>query len=608
MRRDENPDMGRLMLALALSAVVVIGFHYLYEKPRLEAVRQQLALLAQQQAAQSPQSSQDTPKPSATGPDLARDIVPSGGIPHAEAVAQESGRLAISTPRLHGSLSLTGARLDDLTLADYFQEIEKKHEVVLLSPAKAHNPYYIEQGWTAPGDIRVPDSNSLWQIVADKPDQIRLTPDNPVTLRWDNGAGLVFERVIAVDNDYLFTITQRVINKTDKPVQLHPYALVSRVNRSEHKAFYILHEGPVGVLDKILHEYSFDKLVKEGKKTQNATSTSISSTGGWVGVSDKYWLTALIPPQQDKIDARFSYRQRDNSDRFQVDYLGPIVEIAANGQTEQTSHFFAGAKEVRLIDGYEKKLGVARFDRAIDFGWFYFLTKPFFYALDFLGKNIGNFGIAIMMFTVFLKLQVFPLANKSYASMSKMRALQPKVTALREKYADDRLKLQQETMALYQQEKVNPLSGCWPMFIQIPVFFALYKVLFVTIEMRHAPFFGWIKDLSAPDPTTIFNLFGLLPFTPPSVLMIGVWPLVMGITMWLQMRVSPTSPDPIQAKVFAFMPIMFTFMLANFPSGLVIYWAWSNCWSIVQQMVIMKKHGTPIELFRPKPAEADTNG
>ena len=595
MRRDDTPDMGRLMLAIALSAVVVIGFHYLYEKPRLEAQR---AALQQQLASSAAASDPDIARPTAkTSLDLANDKILATGLPHHQAVLAGGERLKISTPRLHGTLALTGARLDDLTLADYFQQVDRKDEVVLLSPAQSENPYYIDQGWTAPGDVKVPDAQTPWQPVVEKGKTAILTPETPVTLRWDNSAGLVFERVLRVDDNYLFTTTQRVINNTDNPVTLHPYALVSRLNRKENAAFYILHEGPTGVLNKILKEYSFQKMRKEGKDNPNGLNVTENSTGGWLGITDKYWLTALIPDQQQAIEARYNYRLRDTADRFQVDYLGPERQVPAKGQIEDTSHFFAGAKEVKLIDRYEKQLGVERFDRAIDFGWFYFLTKPFFFALDFLGKKIGNFGLAIMLFTVVLKLAVFPLANKSYASMSKMRKLQPKITELRALYEEDKVKLQQETMALYQREKVNPLSGCLPMLIQIPIFFALYKVLFVTIEMRHAPFFGWIQDLSAPDPTTIFNMFGLLPFTPPSFLMIGVWPLVMGITMWLQMKLSPTSPDPVQAKVFMFMPIMFTFMLAQFPSGLVIYWAWSNSWSIVQQLVMMKKHGTPIELF-----------
>jgi YidC/Oxa1 family membrane protein insertase len=604
MRRDETPDMGRLILAIALSFGVVTAFHYLYEKPRIEAQRQQQKI----QAAANPvnhDSLAPTIKPTIG---LSNDVATSTStnLPHVQAVAQGGQRLKINTPRLHGTLALTGARLDDLTLADYFQQVDRKNEVILLSPNQAENPYVIEQGWTAGGDLKMPDASSIWQVVADKkaPAPV-LTPETPVTLRWDNGAGVVFERVMAVDDNYLFTVTQRVINNTDQVIRLHPYGLISRLNRIEHKDFYILHEGPVAVLNGVLKEFGFQKMSKEGRKSQAPVVSSENSTGGWMGITDKYWLTALIPDQQQMIEARFNYRLRDNADRFQVDYLGPEKQVPAKGQIEDTSHFFAGAKEVKLIDKYEKKLSVARFDRAIDFGWFYFMTKPFFFALDFLGQKIGNFGLAIMLFTVILKLAVFPLANKSYASMSQMRKLQPKIMELREKYPEDRLKLQQETMELYKQEKVNPLSGCLPMLIQIPIFFALYKVLFVTIEMRHAPFFGWIQDLSAPDPTTVFNLFGLLPFTPPSFLMIGVWPLVMGLTMWLQMKLSPTSVDPIQAKVFSIMPIMFTFMLASFPSGLVIYWSWSNTWSIVQQIVIMKRHGTPIELFARKEAKTD---
>ncbi len=387
-----------------------------------------------------------------------------------------------------------------------------------------------------------------------------------------------------MDGDFMFTITQRVENKGNLPVTLHPYGLIRRQGTPEITGFYILHEGPYGVFDGTLLEVDYDDLDDEGlvKKT---------GTGGWIGITDKYWLTALVPDQKARTDSRFTHREDDGKDRYQVDYLGSKTVVAAGGRSEVRSHFFAGAKEVDLLDSYMESLGVQRFDLAIDWGWLYFLTKPIFHGLVLINGYVGNFGLAILVLTVGIKLAFFPLANKSYTAMSKMKKLQPEMLKLRERFGEDKARLNQEMMALYKREKTNPASGCLPIVIQIPVFFALYKVLFVTIEMRHTPFYGWIQDLSAPDPYSVFNLFGLLPFALPDFLMIGAWPLFMGLTMFLQQKLNPQPPDPVQAKIFMFLPIMFTFLLARFPAGLVIYWAWNNLLSIIQQWVIMRRMG-----------------
>jgi YidC/Oxa1 family membrane protein insertase len=410
-----------------------------------------------------------------------------------------------------------------------------------------------------------------------------LTADDPVTLTWTNDAGLKFTRTVAVDENYMFTVTQRVENTSGEAVTLHPYALVSRHGTPQTSGFFILHEGPIGVFDDTLKEVDYDELREEGVISQ-------TSTGGWIGITDKYWLAAVIPADQAApIEARFVHHRSDNIDIYQTDFMGGGVAIGPGETVESTSRIFAGAKRARLLDHYAQTYNIPHFDRAIDFGWFYFLTKPLFYFLIYIQSYVGNFGIAILVLTVVIKLVFFPLANKSYKAMSQMRRLQPEMLKLRERFGDDKMRLNQEMMALYKREKVNPASGCLPMVIQIPVFFALYKVLFVIIEMRHAPFFGWINDLSAPDPTSIFNLFGLIPIDLPQFLTIGAWPLIMGVTMFLQQRLNPQPPDPVQARIFMVLPVVFTFMLAHFPAGLVIYWTWNNVLSIIQQWVIMRR-------------------
>src|SRR5262249_24001916 len=489
-------------------------------------------------------------------------------------------RVRIETPRLHGSIDLSGARLDDLTLATYHETVDPKSpEVVLLSPPGTQDPYLAEFGWVAASpDVKVPGQHTRWIEPRGA-----LTPANPVTLTWDNGQGLVFTRTISVDKDYMFTVRDTVRNNGPAPVKLLPYGLISRTGTPQVAGYYILHEGLIGYLGGSLQEIKYSSLTP-------GTPLDYTSHGGWLGFTDKYWLTSLIPPQNEAIKARLTHTVDDGVDRYQADFLGPEVTIAPDSTASSSARFFAGAKEVNLLDVY-KDSGIPLFDRAIDFGWFYFLTKPIFLILQFFYEILGNFGLAILLLTLCVKLLFFPLANKSYQAMSKMKLLQPELQKLRERFPDDKARQQQEMMALYKRVGANPLAGCLPIVIQIPVFFALYKVLFVTIEMRHAPFFGWIHDLSAPDPTSFANLFGLLPFVPPAILMIGAWPLIMGLTMFLQQKLNPQPVDPVQARMFMFLPIVFTYMLAAFPAGLVIYWAWNNLLSIGQQWTIMRRAG-----------------
>ncbi len=503
-----------------------------------------------------------------------------------EEVLADTPRLPIATQRITGSVSLIGGRIDDLVLRDYRETVEPNSpNIVLLSPADSASAYYGEFGWVASEDgIALPDGETRWQAEGET-----LATGQPLTLTWDSGAGLLFARTIAIDKDYLFTITQSVTNNGAAPVTLYPYGLIARQGTPPTAGFFILHEGLIGVLDGTLEEIDYDDLQDDGE-------IALDSQGGWLGITDKYWLTALVPSQTQSVAASFKHTVRDDDDRYQTDFRGDAITIAPGETQSSESFFFAGAKEVRLLDKYEEQYGFPLFDRGVDWGWFYFLTKPIFYTLDFIYKYVGNFGIAILLLTVLVKGLFYPLANKSYRAMSKMKALTPQMKTIREQFKDDKLRQQQEMMALYKREKVNPASGCLPILIQIPVFFALYKVLFVTIEMRHAPFFGWIKDLSAPDPTTWLTGFGLIPWNVPdlgffTILSIGIWPLIMGVTMWLQQRLNPTPPDPTQARIMMMLPFIFTFMLGQFAAGLVIYWAWNNTLSIAQQRLIMWRMG-----------------
>lgn len=580
-------DNRNLILAIVLSIAILFGFQHVYEifypkpdTPPTVSTEQSTSAEMPNAVGQPPAQTADALPPSVPGSVAPPAAAEAQGRTEALAAAP---RVKIDTPRLHGSISLLGGRLDDLTLADFHETLDPNSpEIVLFSPRGTPEAYFAEVGWvstTPTASVAVPVAETVWTA-----DRDTLTPDTPVTLTWDNGAGLIFKRTIAVDNDYLFTITQQVENTGSEAVDLNAYSLVSRHGTPEISGFYILHEGPLGVLDGTLKEVDYDELQEVGSIQQ-------ATTGGWIGITDKYWLAALVPNQAKLVNSRFVGQRVGTDYKYQTDVIGGTVTVAPGATVDVQNRVFAGAKELRLLQRYEDEYGIEKLTLAIDFGWFWFLTRPLSEVLIWANGWIGNFGVAILLLTVMIKIMFFPLANKSYKAMSQMRKLQPEMVKLRERFSDDKARLNQEMMALYKREKVNPTSGCLPMLIQIPVFFALYKVLFVTIEMRHAPFFGWIQDLSAPDPTTIFNLFGLIPWSPPELLMIGAWPLIMGVTMFLQQKLNPQPPDPLQAKIFMFLPVVFTIMLARFPAGLVIYWTWNNVLSIIQQWVIMRKMG-----------------
>jgi YidC/Oxa1 family membrane protein insertase len=590
---SENRNM---VLAIALSALVLFGWQYFVGMPQVEkqkeAARVQQTQQAQQQGKQPAQPVPGQPAPAAGTPQSGS--APVGAMTRAAALTA-SPRIAIETPHIKGSIALKGARIDDVSFVTYRETVDPKSpNIILLSPSGGPEPFYAEFGWVnaAGGNAKLPGADTLWTAQSSGP----LTPTQPLTLTWDNGDGLVFKRVISIDDKYMFTLNDSVENKGANPVTLYEYGLVSRHGMPVVQGYYLLHEGPVGVLGD-------GKLFEPAYKDLEKPMEPVKSTGGWLGITDKYWAAALIPDQEATTSAKFSSSMVGNVRSYQADFLRDPLTVAPGASASAKTQLFAGAKEVALVDSYEKNLDIKRFDLLIDWGWFYFITKPLFKIMDYFYRLFGNFGLAILMVTVLVKLIFFPLANKSYASMAKMKIVQPQMQALKEKYPDDKMKQQQELMELYKKEKINPIAGCLPIVIQIPVFFALYKVLFVTIEMRHAPFFGWIKDLSSPDPTNIFNLFGLIPMDPTMLpvighyLHLGIWPIIMGITMWAQMKMNPSPPDPTQKMIFAWMPLVFTFMLSSFSAGLVIYWAWNNSLSVLQQGVIMKKNGAKIELF-----------
>jgi len=586
-------DQKNLLLAIVLSVAILIGFQYFFEtiRPKPAPTPPGQTQTGQAQTGQSQTAPAQAPaKPgSATTAAVPSDAAPVGHETREEAIA-EKPRVRINTPRLHGSIALTGGRLDDLTLANYHETVDPKSpEVVLLWPKGTKEPYFADFGWVAgnPGEkVNLPGPDTVWSAAPDQP----LTPTHPVALTWDNGEGLVFTRTISVDENYMFTVQDEVRNTGSTPVNLRPYALISRTGTPHVGGYYILHEGLIGLLANSLQEVTYAS-IESGKPMD------FSSTGGWLGFTDKYWLTTLIPPQDAAIKAQFRHTVEGGVARYQTDFTEQPIAVPAGGTAQASTRLFAGAKEVNLLDAYAAG-GIPRFDRAIDFGWFYFLTKPIFLTLQFFYGLLGNFGLAILLLTLLVKIAFFPLANKSYSAMSKMKLLQPEMQKVRERFPDDKARQQQEMMALYKKVGANPMAGCLPIVIQIPVFFSLYKVLFVTIEMRHAPFFGWIHDLSAPDPTSFVNLFGLLPFQAhglipfaPDVFMIGAWPLLMGVTMFLQQKLNPQPVDPVQARMFMLLPVVFTYMLSAFPAGLVIYWAWNNLLSIAQQWLIMHRAG-----------------
>jgi YidC/Oxa1 family membrane protein insertase len=589
------------ILAMVLSLGVIVGWQIFFGQPALKQVQEQAATQPQQQdqTGTAPAGSEGIPQAPAavdgTTPQAAPGTaaVPGGqlALPR-EAVLQQSKRVTIDTPRVSGSINLKGARLDDLRLKDYHETVDDSSPtIVLLSPAGAQGAFFADQGWVAPTGqtINLPTGDTQWSA----PAGTTLSPANPVTLTWDNGAGLVFSKAYSIDENYMVTVKQEVANNTGEQLNLFPYARIQRHGLPPITGIYVLHEGLLSVLDGALEEITYADAQENG-----ATAYTQKSTGGWLGITDKYWAAALVPDQKLEFTGSLRHLNIGGKDAFQSDYLASKpVSAAAGAKASFESRVFAGAKRSYLVDEYQEKLAINNFELLIDWGWFYFITKPLFKVLHFFNGMVGNFGIAILIVTVLLKGLFFPLQNKSYTSMSKMKKLAPEMEKIKTRFPDDRAKQQQAMMEMYKKEEVSPLSGCWPILIQIPVFFALYKVIYVTIEMRHAPFFGWLQDLSAPDPTSLFNLFGLLPFTPPSFLMIGVLPLLMGITMWVQMRLNPAPPDPIQAQIFNWMPLFFTFLLASFPAGLVLYWSWNNFLSILQQSFIMKKNGVDINLL-----------
>src|SRR3981189_1273623 len=601
-------DNRNTILAVILSGLVLIAWQYFYNVPQME----------KQRALQQTQSELAKPTPHATpGTSPQTGTAPTPNTPAtnqpgsaAPVVSRDTAiasvpRVKIDTPRVSGSISLKGARIDDLALVQFRETVDPNSPpIILYSPSGTAEPYYAEFGWVpATGStVKLPDRDTLWQQESIG----SLTPTSPVTLKYDNGDGLTFRRTISIDDRYLFTIKDDVTNVGNAPVTLYPFALISRHGPPQVSGYYILHEGLIGYLgDQGLQEYPY-------KKIDDAKAVNFKVTNGWLGITDKYWASALLPDTNAQLQARFSSNLVGTNRSYQTDYLLDPQTIAIGGTGSANARLFAGAKEASVVGinfpgaglgGYNKELGLNHFDLLIDWGWFYFITKPMFLALDWFYHLVGNFGVAILLVTVLVKLLFFPLANKSYASMAKMKSVQPQLAALKERYPDDKVKQQQEMMEIYKKEKINPIAGCLPVALQIPVFFSLYKVLFVTIEMRQAPFYGWIKDLSAPDPTNVFTLFGLLHFDPTQLplfghyLALGIWPIIMGITMWFQMKLNPTPPDPTQQMIFAWMPLIFTFMLAGFPAGLVIYWAWNNTLSVLQQSFIMRKHGGKGELF-----------
>lgn len=576
-------DNRNFILAIALTMAILLGYTYFYDAPRQKAIeetrQEQLIAEAQQKGEELPGFSTSANVSEGASFQNPADIMQ---VPvDRQEVLDSRAKITINSPHVRGSIALKGARLDDLTLSDYKETLdEDSRDVALLNPEGSEGAYFVDFSWGIDG-AKGPDKDSVWMANDDV-----LSAGNDVTLTWNNGAGLLFSRTIALDHDYMFTITQRVTNTTDATVNVAQYGRIVRQGRPDGQALFILHEGPMWSLDDGIEEFTYSDLEDMGQREK---STAQATKGGWVGITDKYWLVALIPDQQKSFNAEIFRRGNATTERFYTNYFHNWTPLQPGKSHQEKSRLFAGAKKVSLLDHYTENDNVKMLNYAIDWGMFYFLTKPIFYLLEILYTFSGNMGIAILLLTAIVKLALFPLANKGYKSMNRLKVLQPKMLAIKEKYGDDKTKMQQATMELYKKEKVNPVSGCLPMFLQFPVFFALYKVLYVTIDTRHAPFFGWIKDLSAPDTMLVSNLFGLIPWEPTGFLALGVLPILMGFTMWLQMQMNPSSGDPLQRKIMLLMPIIFTFMLSQFSVGLVIYWTFSNILGILQQWVLMRR-------------------
>ncbi len=575
-------DQKRLMLAIALSLGIMLVFQFAFQKYMPHPATPPAQTAAQVQEANG------TPA--------------TAGAPGTAPAVAAGPRLDIDAPKLSGSIVLTGAVFDDVVLKDYHETIAADSPLVqILGHRGSDKPTYAQFGWTPVGNVKVPDDTALWTANAAK-----LTPGTPVTLSWDNGQGLTFQLLLSVDDKYMFTVNQQVVNHTGAAVKLYPWSRVVRDYKPVEQNSMVLFDGPLGVFNNTLKQESYKTLKSDGSQAAGGVAYTETSPGGWIGITDKYWLTAVAPDQSANLTGSMSYGTVSDGDgsAYQTSFITVDPQTVAPGASASlTSHLFTGAKVVKILDAYQTQYSIPNFYKSVDFGHLYIITKPIFFALDWLNSVLGNFGLAIIVFTVGIKAIFFPLASYSYRSMGKMKLVAPKIKALREQYKDDNTKIQQETMALYKAEKINPASGCLPMLVQIPVFFSLYKVIFITIEMRQAPFFGWIHDLSVPDPTNLFNLFGLIPFDPAMLsptLHIGALPIIMGFTMFLQQRLNPAPADPVQARMFQFMPLIFTFMLARSPSGLVLYWAWNNLLSVGQQWLIMRQAGLPRQVVAVK--------
>ena len=561
-------DTKNVLMAIVLSTIVLVFWSTFFEPPPPPIEKQ----IAENQIAKD----EKTSSPSIEKAELSKKISRNDTIDSAD-------RVKIENKNIKGSLSLQGAIIDDIIFKNYKKSLDSDEKVIFLNPKSSSEGYYIETGWASNSNekLKLPLDNTIWKVRSNR----MLSPNNPVVLEWNNNEGLIFTKKIELDEKFLFKITQSIKNTSNKSYEFFPYAQITRNYKPDVTPIYILHEGFIGMFDDELKEEDYDDIEEE--------KFTINSSKGWLGITDKYWLTAIVPEKGKKFKSEFL----SNDGKYKANFIiQEPIELRSNMSITNEINAFVAAKEVAAIDGYAERMGIEKFDLAIDWGWFYFITKPLFFVIEYFFKLTGNFGIAIIILTALVRLTFFPLANYSFRSMAKMKILQPEMIRLKELHKDDKTKLQQEMMTLYKREKVNPISGCLPVIIQIPFFFAVYKMLFVTIEMRQQPFFGWIQDLSARDPTSIFNLFGLIPWDPPTFLMIGVWPILMGITMYLQQKLNPTPPDPMQAKIFMFLPIFLTIILAPFPSGLVVYWTISNVLTMAQQWVIIR--GTKVKTVR----------
>jgi len=551
-------DSKNVIAAISLSAAVII-LYSLFFQPDPEVIKQNLV---EQKKIES-----NTDAPSLDKNENFTKLSRQDAL-------KENDRVQFENNSVVGSISLKGATIDDLTFKEYNLELDGNEKVTLLNPRNVDDGYIIESGFvTTNKNINVPDASTVWKISGNK----RLSDNNPIKLTWSNSQGITFEKHITLDDQFLFTVKEKIINKSDKSYNFYSYGQIIRNKIPKISGFYILHEGFLSVLDDELIEEDYDD-IQENKFTRTAQA-------GFVGISDKYWITSVIPQKGKEFKTTFDYKNK-----FRANYISTQgTEVGPNSSIEEMIQIITAAKRVNIIDGYAENLKINKFDLVIDWGFMYFITKPLFFALDYFFKLLGNYGLAIIAVTVCIRLAFFPLANFSFKSMGKMKLLAPEMARLKELHKDDKTKLQQAMMALYKKEKVNPMSGCLPILVQIPVFFAFYKILFVTLEMRHMPFYGWVKDLSDRDPTSVFNLFGLIPWDPPSFLLIGAWPIIMGITMFIQQKLNPTPPDPIQAKIFMFFPLFLTVILAPFAAGLVIYWSFNNIFTMIQQYIVQRK-------------------